>query len=162
VTAGPLGGNARDEILFLGGGFVEVVSVGDFDFSDVRFLGASPTAAAAFADFDGDGDGDAMVGTGSGLERWDGDGTTTIAIGDSVSLSGVVDVATVDRGDGPSVVALLSGGTLQVVDGALALGDEASSGSSANRVFGGDVDGDGADDVLAVGDDGSAWVWITP
>ncbi len=162
VAAGDLGGNARDEILFLGGGLVEVVSVADFDFSDVRPLTFDAHAAAAFADFNGDGNGDVMVAAGSGVELWTSDGATNITLVDSTSLGGsVLDVATVDRGSGPEVAALVAGGGVRILDGTFAETGSAETAADASRIFGGDVDGDARDDVVVVTDAGSAWVWRT-
>ena len=168
LAAGPLGGNARDELLFLGGGLVEVVSVADFDFSDVRPLSNAVHGIAAFGDFDRDGKPDALVSAGASLETWASDGATTITMKSSVALGGAaLDVTPIDRdGDGkPEVAALLGSGKLVLLGnsmGSLIIADQQTGPPTAFRVFGGDLDGDGKGDVLLVGSDGATGILESP
>jgi len=162
MAAGDLGGDGRDELLFLGGGLVEVVSVADFDFSDVRPRSTSPHGAAAFGDFDGDGNGDAMVSSGSRVELWRGDGSTNITMGASVDLgAAITDLATlpIPLATRPGV-AVLVGGEVRIVSstGAADLATRASGASigaaTGIRIFGGDATGDRRSQPIVVTSDG--------
>lgn len=160
AVAGDLGGDERDELLFLGGGLVEVVSVADFDFSDVRPRSSSPHGAAAFGDFDGDANGDAMVSSGSRVELWRGDGTTNITMGASVDLgAAITDLATLPVAARPGV-AVLVGGEVQIVSstGGVDLATRASGtpigAATGIRIFGGDATGDRRSQPIVVTSDG--------
>ncbi len=166
VAAGDLGSGPRDELLFLGGGLVEVVSVADFDFSDVRPLSSQQSFDAAFGDFNADGSPDAAIATMAGATLWQGDGATkltssTVAMLPAKSAA----LATHDRsGDGsPEIVALGSDGTLRVLaNTTLAAGEEMVAGADAFALAIGDVNGDGREDIVAVGSEGNLYVWLTP
>ena len=168
VRAGDLGGPARDELFFIGAGLVEVVSVADFDFSDVRFLSSAAHAGAAFVDWDQDGDGDALLGAGGAVEPWIGDGATALTTGTALDLgAGVTDVAPFGgaaTGAG-GVAALDAMGRLTLLRRGPAGAPEQAAqmpAAAALRVFAGDVDGDATDDVVAVTSAGEAWVWRLP
>ncbi len=166
VAAGDLGGGPRDELLFLGGGLVEVVSVADFDFSDVRPLSSQQSFDAAFGDFNADGSPDAAIATMGGATLWQGDGATkltsaTVAMLPSQSAA----LAAHDRsGDGsPEIVALGVDGTLRILaNTTLEAGEEMAAGTDAFTLAIGDVDGDGREDIVAVGAQGTLYIWRTP
>ncbi len=150
AAAGDLGGNLRDEVLFLGGGLVEVVSVADFDFSDIRPLSGGATQAAAFADFSGDGVGDALVAADRSLELWTADAGGTVSFDTSAELDDVVvDVAANEGG----AVAIVGSSGLVAVDDDLAVADAVDPGPNAVRVV-----GFGAR-AIAVTSAGEAIVW---
>jgi hypothetical protein len=158
VDAGDLGANQRDEILFLGGGLVEVISVADFDYSNVQPLsgaahGPAATNAAPRA---------ALISSGSTLELWVGDQNSALA-----SQMGSVDVGAtiIDVATDPEVgaVVLDDQGGLHRVDAAGPTGiDSMALPGPASFVFVGELNGDAGVDVLAVGADGSAYVAVWP
>ncbi|HEV8321710.1 MAG TPA: hypothetical protein VG389_08870 [Myxococcota bacterium] len=171
VSVGDVGGGPRDEIFFAGpGGLVEVVSVADFDFSDVRVLNAGAHGAAAVGDLDGDGDGDLAVVADGMLERWNGDGNTGVTYVEATGLPGSfagIDVVALEYDGAPPAEAavLQSGGSVVVLSaagGTLVSTAQADTAASARRVFAGDVDGDARDDLVVVDATGTAWVWRTP
>ncbi len=168
VRAGDLGGNARDELLFLGGGLVEVVSVADFDFSDVRFLSMSASSAAAFGDFNADTNGDAVIASRTMAVLWTGDGSTRITMRDGYRAAAeIVELVTLDReGDRRPEVGLLdANGDVQILARgatAFAMGETASFGSDVTQLISGDVDGDGHGDLVGLTAGGAAVVWRAP
>jgi hypothetical protein len=166
LAAGPLGANARDELLFLGSGLVEVVSVADFDFSDVRPLSNAMHGLAAFGDFDRDGKPDALVSSASSVEIWSGDGATMLTMKPAIAVGGMpIDLAaTAKGGDGNAeAVALLAGGSFVVLRGpALAMQTKDTGPSDAFRVFEDDIDGDGKGDVITVGTGGTIGILRAP
>jgi hypothetical protein len=168
VQAGELGGSTRDELLFEGGGLVEVVSTADFNYSDVRPLTFAAHAAAAFGDFDGDGQPDAATGAGMDLELWKGDGTATIANAGATTLdAAVADLAAFDRdGDGKlELAALLDGGDVLVArwtGSAWTTLARKPTAAGAIRIFAGPLDGDTHADLIIVDGSGQAFVWRSP
>jgi hypothetical protein len=159
LQAGSLGGNERDELLFLGQGLAEVVSSGDFDFDQFSILSFGVHTAAAFGDIDGDGDGDVAIAADGAIELWVGDGDPTHPIvleGATALGSTPLDVATVDLdGDGQlEIAALSSDGVLDLLggleSGKLVRRTTLAVAKDAFRLFSGDVNGDTRGDLIVV------------
>ncbi len=166
VAAGDLGGGPRDEILFMGGALVQVVSVADFNFSDIRPLSGQDSWDAAFGDFDADGLPDAAVANTSGVTLWHGDGATKLKSAATAKLPmHTATVAAYDgSGDGsPEVVALDSSGTLRILASTtLQVSEEVFMGADAFALAVGDVNGDNREDIVAIGSEGLVYLRLTP
>jgi hypothetical protein len=170
AAAGDLGGNKHAEYLLIGDyGIIEVLTDGDFNYGDIRMPSFTPSAQGVFGDFTRDGNRDVAVSTGDEVELWRGDGVANLTLVDSLALgsAAIQHMVALPGGAGGRLAVVLEDGSLHAVtidgQGSLSRGaDEYAASGAAFRILAGDLDGDGATDVVVVTADGKTFTWRDP